>query len=295
MHEGDGWSIAFEHETLAACSDRALVLTSLEIPHQVVEQHGRHYLIVPEAEGERARFELWEYEQENRKPAPSRPVVLPQEHDGRAGVVVYLGAIGFFAWAADTALFGRDWLAAGRMDGALFRGGEVWRSVTALTLHLDLRHLLGNMGFGSLFGYFAGRLVGSGVSWLAIVISAALANGLNTVLLDPAHRSIGASTAVFAALGLLSGYVWRGKLMAQERWPYRLGPIIGGAALLAFTGTGGENTDIGAHLMGYLSGLVTGMVLVGATPTFSNERLQWTSGALAVGLLLCGWSLALAL
>jgi hypothetical protein len=38
-------------------------------------------------------------------------------------------------------------------------------------------------------------------------------------LLESTHRAVGASTAVFAALGLIAGYVWRGKLMRQDRWP----------------------------------------------------------------------------
>ena len=294
METEDEWVVAFEHATYAACADRALVLTSLQIPHRVAEADGRYLLVVPERLGEKARYELWEYEQENRpRPAPVRATDLG-ERDGRAGVVVYLGLIGLFAWLADQALFSRDWLAAGRMDGMRFREGELWRGITALTLHLDLRHLLGNMGFGALFGFFAGRLLGSGVAWLAIVWSAALANGLNTLLLDATHRSIGASTAVFAALGLASGYVWRGRLMAQERWPYRLGPIVGGAALLAYTGTGGENTDIGAHLMGYLCGLVTGMLLVRAAGRFADDRLQLNTGLAAVGTIVIAWALALA-
>ncbi len=294
MDSDEGWVVAFEHATYAACADRALVLTSLEIPHRVAETEGRYVLVVPGSLGERARYELWEYEQENRPgPVPAR-VADFGERDGRAGVVVYLGLIGLFAWLADQALFGRDWLSAGRMDGIRFRDGELWRGITALTLHLDLRHLLGNMGFGALFGFFAGRLMGSGIAWLAIVVAAAVANGLNTLLLDATHRSIGASTAVFAALGLVSGYVWRGRLMAQERWPYRLGPIIGGAALLAYTGTGGENTDIGAHLMGYLCGLVTGMLLVRAAGRFGDDRLQLNAGLTAIGTIILAWGLALA-
>ena len=78
----------------------------------------------------------------------------------------------------------------------------------------------------------AGRLVGSGVTWFSVVVASAAANFLNTSLLESTHRAIGASTAVFAALGLVSGFAWRAKLMAQDRWPLRLGPIVGGIALL---------------------------------------------------------------
>ena len=90
---------------------------------------------------------------------------------------------------------------------------------------------------GRLLDIFLGRLLGSGVSWLAVLIAAALGNAANTLLLDSVHRSIGASTAVFATLGVLAGYVWRARLMAQDRWPTRFGAIVGGIALLMFTGT----------------------------------------------------------
>ncbi len=39
--------------------------------------------------------------------------------------------------------------------------------------------------------------------------------------------------------GLVAGFVWHGRLMAQDRWSYRYGPVVGGLALLMFTGTGG--------------------------------------------------------
>jgi len=125
------------------------------------------------------------------------------------------------------------------------------------------------------------------------VLSAALGNTANTLLLDSTHRSIGASTAVFATLGLLAGYVWRGQLMAQDRWSTRYGPIIGGLALLMFTGTGDENTDIGAHLLGFVCGFGGGMLLtvIGKMP--APPRVQLISGAMALGLIAIAWVVAL--
>ncbi len=197
------------------------------------------------------------------------------------------------AWLADNSVFGSDWYQLGRVDGTLLREGEWWRPITALTLHSGLRHLAGNIIFGTLFGLFAGRLLGSGLAWFAIVVSGAMGNVLNTLLLESSHRSIGASTAVFAALGLVAGYVWRAKLMSQERWPYRVGPIVGGFALLMYTGTGDANTDIGAHLMGFLCGFSSGMLLTLATIRPGDIRWQRFSAAAAL-ILVCGsWLVAL--
>ena len=289
----EGWSVAFEHPAVAACSDRALVLTSLDIPHEILHVDGLCRLVVPNEYLERARYEIWAYETENRAgPAPPPPVPVT-EQDGLPGILFYIGTIGLFAWLTGEAMFGRDWLAAGRIDGRLLRDGELWRTFTALTLHLDIRHLLGNMGFGAFFGYFAGRLAGSGVAWLTVVVSAAIANGINTLLLDVSHRSIGASTAVFAALGLLVGFVWRARLMSQERWPYRFGPLIGGFALLTFTGTGTENTDIGAHLMGFICGFGGGYLLVRYAARLDDAVTQSRAGGAALALVLGSWMIAL--
>ena len=155
------------------------------------------------------------------------------------------------------------------------------------------RHLVGNILFGTLFGLFAGRLLGSGLAWFAIVVSGAMGNVLNTLLLESSHRSIGASTAVFAALGLVAGYVWRAKLMSQERWPYRVGPVVGGLALLMYTGTGDANTDVGAHLMGFLCGFASGMLLTLSALRPSDVRWQRLGGAATLVLVGGAWLVAL--
>jgi len=215
------------------------------------------------------------------------------EHNALPGVAGYALVLCIAAWLSGVGAFGVDWFGAGRIDGALVREGQWWRTLTALTLHGSLGHLLGNLGFGTLFGLLAGRVVGPGVAWLTIVLASAAANAMNTVLLVSSHRSIGASTAVFAALGLVAGFVWRGRLMAQDRWPYRLGPVVGGIALLAFTGTGDENTDIGAHLAGFVCGFAAGIVLTRVARGFGSRRLQWLCGSTALLLIVAAWAAAL--
>jgi rhomboid protease GluP len=291
MH--DEWSVVFESRAKAPCVDRALVLTSLGIPHQIMQVEEICRLVVPAEFTEKAKFELWQYEEENRNRGPSGPSIQPVYQNAVPGVVGYILIVCFVAWLAGIGALGYDWLAAGRVDGVLIREGEWWRSFTALTLHSGLKHIAGNLGFGSLFGLLAGRVVGPGVAWLGIVLAGGAANILNTILLESSHRSIGASTAVFAALGLVSGFVWRGKLMAQNRWPYRIGPIIGGIALLAYTGTGGENTDIGAHLAGFICGFVSGILLIRVADKLNDQQLQKNCGILAIAIIALSWIMAL--
>ncbi|HLU07621.1 MAG TPA: rhomboid family intramembrane serine protease [Woeseiaceae bacterium] len=287
------WTVVFESRAYQPCSDRALVLHSLDIPYQVIRGLDTVALAVPAPIAERAKYELWQYDQENRKKPPPPPPLELEKQDGVPGAVVYIIVVCLVAWLAAENFLGRDWFSAGRVDGELIRQGEWWRTITALTLHAGTRHLLGNIGFGVLFGILSGRLVGSGVAWLGILLAGGAGNWLNTMLLDSSHRSVGASTAVFAALGLLAGFVWRARLMSQERWPYRLGPVIGGIALLAFTGTGDENTDIGAHLAGFLCGFATGTALTLAAERLANPLLQKLAGAASLALLVAAWFAAL--
>ncbi|HEX2139184.1 MAG TPA: rhomboid family intramembrane serine protease [Woeseiaceae bacterium] len=286
--------LVFDSVDPRAASDRALVLHSLDIPCEVVRVEGRTALAVPAEFAERARFEIWQYDQENRQPRPRPRVTVHEYHNGLPGVFVYVLILCVAGWLAGRSAFGLDWLGRGRVDGELIRAGEWWRTLTAMTLHGGVGHLLGNIGFGALFGGLAGRLVGSGIAWLGIVLAGAAGNALNTLLLESAHRSLGASTAVFAALGLLAGFVWRARLMAQDRWPYRLGPIVGGIALLAYTGTGDAETDIGAHLSGFACGFVAGGVLTFLAEHLGGARLQAICGALAVAIVVVAWTAAFA-
>jgi membrane associated rhomboid family serine protease len=284
--------VVFESRSRRACKDRALVLASARIPYQVIEDAGSCALVVPAEHSPRAAAELRLYDEENPPRQPKKPIHF-EHQNGVPGVIGYLVVIGFVGWLAGESAFARDWLAAGRIDGALLRAGEWWRSVTALTLHSGLRHLAGNVVFGTFFGLFAGRMLGPGVAWLVILLAGAAGNTLNTLLLESSHRSIGASTAVFAALGLLAGFVWRGKLMSQERWTYRVGPIVGGLALLMYTGTGDANTDIGAHLMGFVCGFGGGLLLAPVRDRLSGARLQRVTAAAAIALIVLAWGSAL--
>ena len=288
----DDLRVVFESPSRGACADRALVLESLQIPYRIVADLNSCVLVVPAEFSARAHDELMQYDEENPPPVIAKPAPVFQHQNALPGILVYAIVVCLVAGLEARGSFAFDWRGAGRVDGVLIRAGDWWRTFTALTLHSGLRHLVGNLVFGGLFGLFAGRLLGPGVAWLTILLAGAAGNLLNTLLLDATHKSIGASTAVFAALGLVAGFVWRGKLMAQDRWAYRLGPIVGGFALLMYTGTGGPNTDVGAHLMGFLCGLLAGVLLAPVRSKLANSRLQLHSGWLALLLLGFAWLVA---
>ena len=64
---GEDWAIVHNGRNRQECSDKALVLHSLDIPCNILSNDNDSFaLAVPASCAERARFEIWEYEQENR-------------------------------------------------------------------------------------------------------------------------------------------------------------------------------------------------------------------------------------
>src|SRR5256885_13775466 len=115
-------------------------------------------------------------------------------------------------------------------------------------------HLAANLCAGVWFGYLAARQMGAGTAWLLTVTGAALANLLEGLLGPPEHQAVGASTAVFAALGAMSAYSWRERFQLPQRWARRWGPLIAGVILLGWTGSAGDGTDLVAHVAGVAGG-----------------------------------------
>jgi membrane associated rhomboid family serine protease len=272
-----------------SAAELGLVLTARGIEQQRVHTAVGWELLVRASRARAARAELDAYRAENVRPSGQRRVdTVGQGWHGAAVYAIVLLAV--FA-ALHASLLGLDWLTAGRLDAGRVVAGEWWRVVTALTVHVDLDHVLGNVAFGAFFGYFAARYFGYGVGWLAILGSAAIANLLTALTQVPEHRSIGASTAVFAALGMLTAFTWRRGFLRGTYWRARIAPIIAGIGLLAFTGTGGENTDIGAHFAGFVMGFCAGLLLARfARPTTLRvPGLQALCAAVAAAVLLGAW------
>ena len=168
-----------------------------------------------------------------------------------------------------------------------------WRTVTALTLHADARHLAANIVFGGLVGLFAGQLLGSGLAWFSILIAGAAGNLLNALIRNPGHTSVGASTAVFAALGIVAAYVWKRRRHLHASKLVRWAPLVGAVVLLSYLGTGGVRTDVAAHVAGFLAGVVLGAVYgkLGSRmeSVAGSQRLL---GGTALAVLALAWALA---
>jgi membrane associated rhomboid family serine protease len=74
------------------------------------------------------------------------------------------------------------------------------------------------------------------------------------------YSSVGASTAIFAAVGLLTGRAvrvsWRSS--HPHRWRAMFTPFAAGLTVLALHGAGEQRVDVGAHLAGFVAGLALG-------------------------------------
>ena len=85
-----------------------------------------------------------------------------------------------------------------------------------------------------------GRWMGAGLGALVIVVSASLANLLAAVLHKPNVVSVGASTATFAALGIVAGLQVARRLRLRTRRGYAWVPLGAALALFAMTGAGAK-------------------------------------------------------
>ncbi|HIJ88794.1 MAG TPA: rhomboid family intramembrane serine protease [Desulfuromonadales bacterium] len=238
----------------------ALVLDSRAIPCCIEPVGADWHLLVPEHHLESACREVRLYEAANH----NWPPPLPATRQLVENTMPTLSVLLLLAIVHNLSLIGFSLPERGVIDlhgigaahAADIRNGLWWQCVTALTLHGDLTHLLSNLSIGGVFIILLCRELGSGLAWTLLLASGATGNLLNAWVQSPAHRSVGASTAVFGAVGILAAVsMVRENHHLRRRW---FVPVAAGLALLAILGTEGKNTDLGAHLFGFCTGLLCG-------------------------------------
>ena len=273
--------------SLRACEDRqkadawTIVLASQGIPNWLFRADEGWILTVEDADLARASAVVEAYEAENAAPPGRAPEYGPTH---AAWVASALLALAFVASAGR-----EEWIASGLADAERILEGEIWRTLTALFLHADAGHLLSNAVFLALFGSFVCRALGPGVGIFAILLAGALRNALNAAIQGAGHRSLGASTAVFGALGILGalrrprgGSAWRRTL-----------PLQAGVAFLVLLGAS-PRTDVLAHLFGLVAGVLVGAAAARwlVTPPRS-ATVQTGALAASTGAVVLAWLAAL--
>jgi len=272
----------------------SLVLHAADIDHSLHHGEAGWQLLVSEKDIFRATEELRLFSEENRNWPPERAAHSERESivENSPPVLPVMGALVVFhaitgGWEANS-----HWFASGALDRVrVMHDGQWWRLITALTLHADSAHLLGNVFFGGLLVYSLCRYLGSGIAWFSVLLVGGLANGVNVVLHDDLYHSIGFSTAVFGMVGMLSGM----RLRRIGDWHEMVLALGSAASLLALMGSSGERTDLGAHFWGVVVGLVAGMSLAafGAGKRALAPTGQWLLFAGSMAMVLGSWWCAL--
>lgn len=285
-----GQVVVYRSSRAAACSERALVLQALGIEYRCVAADGGHRLLVAARDARAAVEQLRRFEVENAV------AVVPDDRleiraGFRAGALLWsLTLVTLFA-AERLGAFGLPWWSVGEAQAARIRSGELWRPVTALGLHVDLAHLAGNVVFGALFIGVACQAAGLGAGLLLTLLAGALGNLSAAELRDAAGTSVGASTAVFGALGLLAALQWRRRRRRQASALRRWTPVVAAALLLGYLGASGTQVDILAHVTGFACGLALGAAIEPHLEHgLAGRRAQTAQGLLAAAIVAASWA-----
>lgn len=270
----------------------AVVLEAAGIPHRLRPVDGGWAIVVEPDDAARAEAALADYERENREPRPDI-TRLPESPPRRTwlGVGVALALIAAHAVTGPRAA-GSVWFERGSADAARILAGEAWRTVTALTLHADLVHVLGNALACVLLVTAVAQWIGPGAGLWLVLLSGVLGNALTALAHGAHHISVGASTSTFGAVGLLAAR----QLVAPA--PHRPGArrrrwvvIVASLLILAMLGTA-EGADVLAHVFGLAAGAALGLATALAAPRPPAAATQRLLAVTAVAAVFAAWALA---
>jgi membrane associated rhomboid family serine protease len=170
-----------------------------------------------------------------------------------------------------------------------------------MTLHWDATHLFGNLAGGALLGISAAQVWGSARAWMLITAAGALANLAEGLIDIGDYVSAGASTAVFAALGLVAAHAWRSRA-TQMRELRDWAPLVAGIALLGMFGAGAQDpeapitdpTNVLSHALGFTIGAMFGLLAATRRGTQWLEAFPpWIAATVTSATVLVAWVLAL--
>lgn len=248
------------YASLPEASEHALVVLAMNEACWVLPAPDGYRLCVHPAGSDTIAAELAAYDSERSRPRPE--IEVPWVDASLAPSVLWaVLALAVFCLQLEIPMIVD--LGANSTAG-LFLRGEWWRPFTSLFLHADFHHLLGNLVGGLTFFTLTARSFGTLRGWGLALLSGVLGNLLTAWFHHPEpFRSVGASTAVFGALGLLTGLGIRFAWFGHRSLRPLVAPVGGGLMLLAWLGAGGPDVDILGHLFGFGAGLVLGFLANG--------------------------------
>lgn len=266
-----------------------MVLASSRIRHRLVPTDTGWALVVALDDGARASAALRAYERENEPPV--RVAAPPM---GRADIALGLAVaallLAFFALTGP-----REprvvWFERGSASAERIVGGEIWRTVTALTLHADLGHALGNAVACAVLIPPVSQALGPGIALWTLLLSGAAGNAATALAHGGPYSSVGASTFTFGAIGVLAAQAliarWRRRATRRRPWVV----IVASVVLLALLGTA-PGADVLGHVFGLLAGLVLGVAAGLVRPRALSPAREWLLAGAAMALIVLCWRVA---
>ena len=271
-----------------------LVLEAMAIPHRVVPTDIGFAVMVPPKMVAPAIAALDAQDKEASE-EPAREIAPPDHGPSYVGMGIGITLVAFFVVAGPrTGPDLQGWFRHGSaVSEAIVRNHEVWRAVTALTLHADAMHVAGNAVASLVFVSALGRWLGGGLAVLVTLLAGTAGNLLTAYIYKTSHNVVGASTSTFGALGVLGGLqlVRRFRVHTVGRLRRALLGIAAALGLLAMLGMG-ERADVVAHATGTGFGILFGALLgLGIKRPVRNLGQAFAlSGAVAI--LVGAWLLA---
>ncbi len=280
--------ILCENLTQEQADTYGLVLDAYGLPYSVKESGSGWEIWVDEKIHDRAQELIAQYIEENPQVLPFDTLETETHQKTFTGIwacLLLLACHIAVNMAGNADKIFREYGASSRD----ILNGELYRTVTALMLHSGYPHLAGNMAGIAIFGTAVCNITGAGAGWLMILLTGILGNLADAALYQYGHISIGASTAVFGAVGILAAYQLYRKIKIPGQKMKAWLPVAGGLALLAFLGSG-EHSDLTAHLFGFMAGIGLGLLWAMYLRDVLKKRHQTYCMAATIITLILSWA-----
>ena len=283
--------VTFKNLSADQANTYGLVLSSAGILHRTIKEEHRWNILVNDSEYHKALNTIERYLKENQEFQPSDK---PFSHEYQK---TYTGL-----WVCGILLASHLAITTGNNCRAFFMAygssafhilhGELYRSVTSLMIHANAMHLAGNILGIAVFGTAVCTITGWGVGWLMILVTGIAGNIMNAVLYQAGHLSVGASTAVFGAIGILAAQQFFKKFRLPGQRMRAWLPLGAGLALLSILGSG-EHTDFMAHLFGFMAGIILGALYGLLVKQPAARAYQACCLLIALSVLTISWIMAM--
>ncbi len=267
--------------------DWSLVLLSQGIESLVSTTESGWSLVVEPGDHERALETLEKYRRENRGWRWQQRLRWP-EFSFHFGALLWCLVLVAFHCLPSTHL-----RVAGTMHSDAVLNGAWWQLFTAIALHANLGHLMGNLTTGFLLLGLAMGRYGPGGALLAAYLSGAAGNFVGVLLHAAPYRGVGASGMIMGGLGLLAVQT----LAATRAGPLLTRHLVTGlfAGLMLFVLLGVDPaSDVVAHVGGFLAGLLFGGLMTALSRKKAFGAKANIAAASILGLLfVITWAMAL--